>query len=468
MIIVELESLVSSKAPGDSFPSGDTKVTYTATDVCGNTSSSSFTVTVVCRENTIGTRLVGVVMDDSTKEPVAGAIVTALNSTTTISNEEGKFSMLVSFEARLLNISKVGYLDLDENVESLNFNEDERFYMIKQSTEVEISGTVVDEDGNSIRYVSISHYFAQGTATTNTTSDLNGNFKLTIPDGRTDGFIEFSKLKYSTKEINLEQVTIPLRIVLKEFSFEVNGKVLESKYEDPIITAKIVLKGTNIETNSDIDGNFRLFVPDKSGILQVSYPGFNTEEIFLEEVAVPLDIVLIESTLDVYGTVTDENGKEPLVGVKIFIEGTTTETTSDIDGNFRLNKPNKDGMLEFSHLGYISESIDLETATMPLTVRLKTDARFPGNYPGDRIPSLEGKVLDGKNPINGAELVLRVKGTTYGEETDENGNFNFKSIFSQSGTLEISYKGLKTKEIDIDSTYWDENGEQIKTLIIRM
>jgi len=44
--ICGLESLTSSHDSGDAFPQGETIVTYTATDLCGNTAICSFTVTV--------------------------------------------------------------------------------------------------------------------------------------------------------------------------------------------------------------------------------------------------------------------------------------------------------------------------------------------------------------------------------------------------------------------------------------
>ncbi len=44
----DLASVVSTHAPGDTFSAGNTTVTYTATDACGNASTCSFTVIVTC------------------------------------------------------------------------------------------------------------------------------------------------------------------------------------------------------------------------------------------------------------------------------------------------------------------------------------------------------------------------------------------------------------------------------------
>ncbi len=51
------------------------------------------------------------------------------------------------------------------------------------------------------------------------------------------------------------------------------------------------------------------------------------------------------------GTITDSNG-EPLIGASIAIEGATTGTTTDFDGNFSLNVPGDDAVLVISYTGY--------------------------------------------------------------------------------------------------------------------
>ena len=43
--------------------------------------------------------------------------------------------------------------------------------------------------------------------------------------------------------------------------------------------AAVVLKGSNVKTATDIDGRFSLSVPNRKGILQVSYMGYVTRDI---------------------------------------------------------------------------------------------------------------------------------------------------------------------------------------------
>ncbi len=56
------------------------------------------------------------------------------------------------------------------------------------------------------------------------------------------------------------------------------------------------------------------------------------------------------------GQVLDNNG-EGLPGVNVILKGTTTGTTSDIDGNYRLTVPEEGGILQFSFIGLKSQEI---------------------------------------------------------------------------------------------------------------
>ncbi len=54
--------------------------------------------------------------------------------------------------------------------------------------------------------------------------------------------------------------------------------------------------------------------------------------------------------VQVRGTVADETGT-PLPGVTILLKGTTTGTTTDLDGKYSISGP-ADGVLVFSFIGY--------------------------------------------------------------------------------------------------------------------
>ncbi|MFA6359893.1 MAG: TonB-dependent receptor [Dysgonamonadaceae bacterium] len=67
------------------------------------------------------------------------------------------------------------------------------------------------------------------------------------------------------------------------------------------------------------------------------------------------------TTISVRGTVTDIAG-EPLIGVNILLQGTSTGTVTDYDGNFTLQAP-ANGVLEISYIGYKPQSIPINNRT---------------------------------------------------------------------------------------------------------
>jgi TonB-linked SusC/RagA family outer membrane protein len=63
----------------------------------------------------------------------------------------------------------------------------------------------------------------------------------------------------------------------------------------------------------------------------------------------------------VSGKVSDRSTGEPLIGVNILIEGTKTGTITDSDGNFKMNVPSGSSVLVFSYIGFITETIPVDS-----------------------------------------------------------------------------------------------------------
>ncbi|GET32827.1 SusC/RagA family TonB-linked outer membrane protein [Prolixibacter bellariivorans] len=77
--------------------------------------------------------------------------------------------------------------------------------------------------------------------------------------------------------------------------------------------------------------------------------------------------------MTITGKVTDASTKEPLVGVTVVIQGTTSGTTTDFDGNYRLNVA-KGQNLVFSFIGYKSQTITISDQTT-LNVALAVETK---------------------------------------------------------------------------------------------
>jgi TonB-linked SusC/RagA family outer membrane protein len=67
-------------------------------------------------------------------------------------------------------------------------------------------------------------------------------------------------------------------------------------------------------------------------------------------------VVLAQSTIT--GKVTGAQGNEPLPGVNIVIKGTTTGTSTNVEGTYSINAP-KDAVLQFSFIGYEPQEIQV-------------------------------------------------------------------------------------------------------------
>ena len=75
----------------------------------------------------------------------------------------------------------------------------------------------------------------------------------------------------------------------------------------------------------------------------------------------------------VTGTVYDSK-EQPLIGVSVVLVGTTTGTSTDLDGNFSLNVPNSAANLEFSYMGYVTKTMQVPTTQTSVKVFMTEDA----------------------------------------------------------------------------------------------
>ena len=79
------------------------------------------------------------------------------------------------------------------------------------------------------------------------------------------------------------------------------------------------------------------------------------------------------TTINVRGTVTDMGG-EPIIGANILVQGTSTGTVTDFDGNFLLQAP-ADGVLEISYIGYQPQEISINNQTV-INIILQEDTEL--------------------------------------------------------------------------------------------
>jgi TonB-dependent starch-binding outer membrane protein SusC len=78
--------------------------------------------------------------------------------------------------------------------------------------------------------------------------------------------------------------------------------------------------------------------------------------------------------LRVTGTITDASSREGMPGVNIQVKGTNVGVISDVDGKYSLSVPDKDAVLIFSFVGYVSREIAVNGRTV-LDIALEGEMR---------------------------------------------------------------------------------------------
>ena len=112
----------------------------------------------------------------------------------------------------------------------------------------------------------------------------------------------------------------------------------------------------------------------------------------------------------VSGRVTDAAG-EPLVGATVVVVGTTTGTTTDIDGNYAINAPTA-GQLKFSYIGYAEQTVEIGTQSV-INISLQDDSQVLKDVVVIGYGTMEKKsVTSSITSIKGDDLTAGMGGST--------------------------------------------------------
>ncbi|WP_428666981.1 SusC/RagA family TonB-linked outer membrane protein [Runella sp.] len=175
------------------------------------------------------------------------------------------------------------------------------------------------------------------------------------------------KISISVSDETLDNVLLQLEKAAQvKFSF--NSRALQLN--------RIVSLNANNESLSSV--LTRLLKPLKIKYIQVSNRivlrkedassvGFLDEEIPVKILeSLPVDIPIT-------GTVTDESGAG-LPGVSILIKGTQRGSTTDPNGNYKIDVPDGNALLVFSFVGYLSQEVSVGNQSQ-LNISLKVDTK---------------------------------------------------------------------------------------------
>ena len=99
----------------------------------------------------------------------------------------------------------------------------------------------------------------------------------------------------------------------------------------------------------------------------------NTTKYLLSGMLFLLCIFPLWAQQQVSGVVTDAETGETLPGVNVLVIGTTSGTTTDIDGQYALSVPSN-ASLSFSFVGFVSQTIAVGNQST-INVALQPDSR---------------------------------------------------------------------------------------------
>ena len=115
------------------------------------------------------------------------------------------------------------------------------------------------------------------------------------------------------------------------------------------------------------------------------------------------------------GTIIDAENGEPLIGASVLVQGSTTGTVTDFDGNFTLDA-NQGDILEISYTGYASQTITLGSETrlnLSLSQGVALDEVVVTGYSTQRERDITGAVAVVK-----AEELNEVTATSFSQKLE--------------------------------------------------
>jgi TonB-linked SusC/RagA family outer membrane protein len=170
------------------------------------------------------------------------------------------------------------------------------------------------------------------------------------------GFLQLSATSYSQGKLTVSLENVSIKDVLHEIEEQSDFRFL---YRNESVADKRL--SLNKE-NSSIEE-----------ILDETLKGTNANYLMLDHnliVITPHNQVQ-KQELTVEGQITDDNGN-PLPGVNILIEGTTTGVVTDLDGNYTITVPSEDAILVVSFVGFITQEIPVNGRS-EINIQLQQD-----------------------------------------------------------------------------------------------
>ena len=127
-----------------------------------------------------------------------------------------------------------------------------------------------------------------------------------------------------------------------------------------------------------------------------------------------LATVFVANAQEIRGVVSDANG-EPLIGVSVFVDGTTLGVSTGVDGDYVINVPDAKGKtLVYSMIGLATKEVVIGNNTT-INVVLEEDANFLDETVVIGYATVKRRDLMGSVTSVGSEALVQVPVASVGE-----------------------------------------------------
>ncbi len=241
---------------------------------------------------------------------------------------------------------------------------------------------------------------------------------------------------------------------------EISGTITDSSVDEPLPGVNITIKGTSKGTITDVDGNFSITVPSNESILVISYIGFNSEEVQVNDQTVIIigmvpDIGSLDEVVVIgYGTQkkSDLTGSISSVSSEELEKIAATNVSQALQGRASgvwitssSGQPGDEARVRIRGISsinrsdplYVIDGIPVSTQTAEYSDNAKYTASLNSINPAD-IESIEvlkdasATAIYGSRGANGVILIT----TKRGKKGDPKVNFSYYKSFSKIQKLQ--------------------------------
>lgn len=200
--------------------------------------------------------------------------------------------------------------------------------------------------------------------------------------------------------ISLDFTNVPLSKVLNEIGRQTSLRIVYNTKDvnpDQIVSVKADYQKLSSVMANLLENTNATFTVKNDYLVLYSSKGTNA-----------VKEVVQQNKRIIKGLVSDEFG-EPLIGVSVLVKGTTTGTITDVDGNYSIEIPGDNAVLEFSYIGYQKTRLSVAGTTL-FNVVMKEDAQVLGEVVVTAMGiEREAKSLTYATQTVKAEEVTRIK-----------------------------------------------------------